>query len=227
MKLFLLTLLVSVNLLSAQAQTKFYPKLKSYLDDAASRFESIPDQRKEELQFIATWIQEKKNAGAAINMTFVCTHNSRRSHLAMIWAAAAADYYGIKNVSTYSGGTEATAFNPRAVAAVERTGVKVVTPTKTDANPRYEISFGKKSRKLVAFSKKYNDAFNPSKDFCAVMVCSDADKNCPFVEGAELRVGIPYKDPKASDGTPEESATYDERSKQICSEMMYLFSLIK
>jgi hypothetical protein len=227
MKTTVLALLAIVEVANAQSQIKFNPKLKVYLDEAAANFERIPAERKEELKFIAEWIKEKKASGAAINMTFVCTHNSRRSHLAMIWSAAAADYYGVKNVNTFSGGTEATAFNPRAVAAVERAGVTIVKPKESANNPRYDLSFGKKGRKMIAFSKKYNDPFNPNNQFCAVMVCSDADKNCPFVEGAELRVGIPYKDPKASDGSAEESATYDERSKQICTEMMFMFSLVK
>jgi len=54
----------------------------------------------------------------------------------------------------------------------------------------------------AAWSKKYNDTANPKKDFCAVMVCSEADKSCPSVDGAELRVGMPYDDPKYFDGTP-------------------------
>jgi arsenate reductase (thioredoxin) len=228
MKYLFTVAIVALSAMQAQAKPlKFYPQLKQYLDQAAARFDEIPDSRKEELQFIAQWIQEKKDAKAVIHMTFVCTHNSRRSHLAMIWAAAAADYYDVNKVITYSGGTEATAFNPRAVAAVERAGVRMTKPNDPGNNPKYELYFAPRGRKLIAYSKKYDDAINPKTNFCAVMVCSDADKNCPFVEGAELRVGIPYKDPKASDGTPEEAQTYDERSRQIATEMMYMFSLIK
>ncbi len=59
------------------------------------------------------------------------------------------------------------------------------------------------------------------------MVCSSADRNCPFVPGAAMRLAIPYEDPKASDGTDEESAIYDARSLQIATEMMYVFSQVK
>ena len=59
------------------------------------------------------------------------------------------------------------------------------------------------------------------------MTCSRADESCPVVMVADLRVGIPYDDPKAADGTPEESARYDERCKQIATEMFYLFSLVE
>ena len=55
------------------------------------------------------------------------------------------------------------------------------------------------------------------------MVCSDADEACPFVPGAELRLSMPYDDPKAFDGTPMEEAKYDERSRQIAREMFFAF----
>jgi hypothetical protein len=58
------------------------------------------------------------------------------------------------------------------------------------------------------------------------MTCSHADKNCPSIQGASLRVSLPFEDPKVSDGTPEEAATYDQRAKQIATEMFYLFSRI-
>ncbi|MCK4776283.1 MAG: protein-tyrosine-phosphatase, partial [Candidatus Krumholzibacteria bacterium] len=65
-----------------------------------------------------------------------------------------------------------------------------------------------------------------TEDFCAVMTCSQADKNCPVVVGASMRVAIPYDDPKAFDGTDQEAANYDERCRQISREMLYLFSAV-
>jgi hypothetical protein len=210
-----------------QASTTMYPELKTYLDNAAARFETIPQERKDELAFLASWIQERKDSAQAIQLTFICTHNSRRSHLGMIWAAAAAEYYGIQNVETFSGGTEATAFNPRAVAAVQRAGITVENPDPNNTNPHYALRLAQDGRTLTCFSKKYDDAVNPHSGFCAVMVCSSADRNCPFVPGAAMRLAIPYEDPKQSDGTAAESATYDARSLQIATEMLYVFSLVK
>ena len=37
----------------------------------------------------------------AIRLNFICTHNSRRSHLSQIWAQTMAAYYNIKNVNDY------------------------------------------------------------------------------------------------------------------------------
>ncbi len=230
MNTIVLTLLAAImltNPIVERKPRKMNPPLKTYLDNTSTRFETIPADRKLELEFMAKWIQQRKDSSQAVKLTFICTHNSRRSHLGMVWAAAAADYYGIENVETYSGGTEATAFNHRAVAAIERAGVLVDRPNPLGDNPHYTLRFGKKGREMVAFSKTYDDPHNPNRDFCAVMVCSSADRNCPFVPGAAMRLAIPYEDPKASDGTDEESAIYDARSLQIATEMMYVFSQVK
>jgi arsenate reductase (thioredoxin) len=58
------------------------------------------------------------------------------------------------------------------------------------------------------------------------MTCDEADQDCPFVKGAALRISLPYEDPKVADGTPEEAARYDARSRQIATEMLYLFSKV-
>jgi arsenate reductase len=47
------------------------------------------------------------------------------------------------------------------------------------------------------------------------MVCSEADTACPKVEGANVRIPVPYLDPKAFDGAPFEAAKYAERRDDI------------
>ena len=68
---------------------------------------SNPD-RKVHLDEMIQYIQERANTNESIRMIFICTHNSRRSHLTQIWCQTMAFHFGIKNVSCYSGGTEAT-----------------------------------------------------------------------------------------------------------------------
>ena len=174
---------------------------------------------------MADFVLEKGSGEEVAALTFICTHNSRRSHLSQLWAATAAAWYGVDHVKTYSGGTEATAFNPRAVASIKRSGFQVETPDE-EKNPHYSVKFAESAPAQECFSKKFADPFNPQKDFAAVMTCSQADKSCPLVRGAELRVSLPFVDPKEADGTPEEAATYDARSKQIGTEMFYLFALV-
>lgn len=203
-----------------------YEELKRYIESAVVEMDSIPEERKKQLKTVADFIKSKKDSGESANLTFICTHNSRRSHLSQIWAAAAAAFYGIEDsVQTYSGGTEATAFYPSAVDAIERAGFKIKNPG--GDNPHYEVSYEDNGRILECFSKKYDDPFNANEHFAAIMTCSHADEACPFIPGADLRIPIRYVDPKVSDGTNHETATYDERCKQIATEMLFMMSQVE
>jgi arsenate reductase (thioredoxin) len=191
-----------------------------------SQFHLIPAERKQTLGELAAYIREKQKANEPVYLNFICTHNSRRSHIAQLWAQAAAFHYQLSNVSCFSGGTEATAFNPRAVSAMQKAGFDIRTKTPGE-NPVYEVQVATLAQPLQVFSKKYNDPSNPSGHFAAVMTCSHADENCPLVFGAEKRIAITYDDPKESDGTPREADSYAERVQQIGREMLYAFSLLK
>ncbi len=204
----------------------FYPELKRYLTEATTRYDVIPHDRKSELAKVAAYVRERLSKSEPAKLTFICTHNSRRSHLSQIWAAVAAEYYGLEGVETFSGGTEATAFNPRAVAAMQRCGLKIVADDPTAINPRYSVTTSDSSTPQICFSKAYGDPPNPSKDYCAVMTCSQADDACPLVMGCDLRMPIRYEDPKVADDTEFEAQRYDERSAQICCEMLYMMSLV-
>jgi arsenate reductase len=206
-------------------QVDLHPELRAYVARLVEGgFDSIPAERKKRLQRLARFVEDKRAASKSADLTYICTHNSRRSHMSQLWAATAAAWYGIDGVTTYSGGTETTAFNPRAVASLERAGFAIENPG--GENPRYRVTYGPEGPVMECFSKKYDDPFNPATGFAAVLTCSRADESCPVVRGADLRVGIPYDDPKVADGTPEESARYDERCRQIATEMLYLFSQV-
>ena len=183
----------------------------------------IPAERKVLLDEMATYLQEKIVTGKEIHLNFICTHNSRRSQFSQIWAQTAAAYYGI-NAYCYSGGVEVTAFNPRAVAAIQRDGFKVVK--KEGENPVYFVLYSEKEEPIVTFSKVVDDAINATKEFAAVMTCDHADENCPFIPGAERRFPLRFEDPKAFDGTTLEEKMYSERSHQIGAELFYLFEKV-
>lgn len=199
-----------------------YPQVQSFLDARAGEFEKISPERRTQLEKLSAFVRQQHSKDGAVRLTFICTHNSRRSHMGQILAAAAAEYYGLR-ATTYSGGTEATAFNPRAVASLERAGFKIAKTT-NDSNPIYHVRLGETLPALTCFSKKYDGAPNPTADFGAVMVCDHADEACPIVAGATARISLPYVDPKVSDGTPQEAATYDDRSAEIARELMYAMS---
>ena len=199
-------------------------KIKNLCDQLSQQFESISSDRKVLLEKISSYIQQKKDAELPIQLIYVCTHNSRRSHFGQIWAAVAAEYFGVNEVSTFSGGTEATAFNPNAIQALRGLGFEI-TEMDTTLNPKYEVDFGG-SKASICFSKVYDDASNPTSNFAAIMTCDDAEENCPFIPGVELRIGTTYEDPKAFDGTELQEEKYIERALLIGLETLYVFSKI-
>ncbi len=190
----------------------------------ANNFKEIPAARKQLLEKIADYIKPKHAANEAINLIYVCTHNSRRSHLGQVWAAVAAAYYGVNNVHTFSGGTEATAFNPNAINALTAAGF-TIQKTDESNSPVYNVFFAD-DKFSTCFSKLYNHEVNPTQNFVAVMTCSDADENCPFIPGCDLRIGTTYNDPKAFDHTILQNEKYTERSNQIAMECLYVFSKV-
>lgn len=190
------------------------------------QWDTIDADRKEILKHLISFIQKKTDDHKAINLNFICTHNSRRSHLAQIWAQAAASYFSIAGVYCYSGGTETTALFPKVAETLADQGFKVFSIADT-ANPVYAIRYDDNSLPVIGFSKKYDSPFNPDSEFAAIMTCSQADGGCPFISGAEKRIPITFDDPKISDNTPEQAAVYRERSLQIAEEMFYIFSHIK
>lgn len=200
-----------------------YPNIRMYVEDLTKEFSSIPENRKEILEKIAQYIAKKRATASPINLVYICTHNSRRSHFGQVWAHVAASYYGIKNVNTYSGGTEATAFNINAINSLKRVGF-MIKPINIEKNTTYHVFHDDNETPSVCFSKRYNDINNPQKEFVAIMTCSDAEENCPFIPGVELRIGTTYDDPKAFDNTTQQEAKYDERCKQIALETLYVFS---
>jgi protein-tyrosine-phosphatase len=209
----------------SDANVTIYPSLAEFVEKLRGEFDLIPSERKKTLRELSLFIRKKNEAGEKSRLVFICTHNSRRSHIAQIWAQAASVYFGIQNVVSYSGGTEATAFNTRAVKAMVKAGFEI-SRVMGEKNPVYNVQFAETAEPLMVFSKVYNESGNPTKQFCAVMTCSHADQNCPIVMGAEKRISLSYDDPKDFDDTADETLRYDERVRQIGREILYAFSLV-
>lgn len=201
------------------------PSLKQYIHRLKPNTATIASDRKALLQNTADTIHEKLNKSGKARLTFICTHNSRRSHLCQIWTAALAAYLDIEGIQTYSGGTETTAFNPRAVEAIRRAGFHIENPG--GENPEYKVWYDENESALLCYSKKYDHPENPSKDFIAIMTCDEADEQCPVIPGAISRISLPYVDPKEADQTLHESRVYDERCRQIATEMLYMLQQVK
>lgn len=203
-----------------------FPPLQITTEKLTREFDLISEERRGLLRQLTHYVKSRPNTWKVASINFICTHNSRRSHIAQIWAQTAAFYYNVDKVECFSGGTEATAFNPRAVNAMKGVGFHVETKKDGD-NPVYEVAFSQSARTITSFSKKYDDPFNHYQDFAAVMTCSHADENCPHIPRASSRIALTFEDPKAFDGTAQESAMYLERVYQIGREILYAFSVVK
>ena len=208
-------------------KSTLYEKIDAYCKELELEVDLIPKERKAKLLSLSHYISQKIEDKQTLKLVVICTHNSRRSHMGQIWLAVAADILQLKDFQTFSGGTEATAFNIRAVKAMQRIGFEITVTEEQTENPVYQVSWKEGMQPYPAFSKKYSDKPNPREDFAAIMVCSEADTACPFVSGCDYRLSLPYDDPKEFDGTELEEKKYGERVRQIGREMLFTLNQIR
>ena len=221
------TLFAVMTLIPAfAAQADLLETLRPSVERAIAEFEQIPADRRAALKEAAAFVRERMEQGKAADLTFICTHNSRRSHLSQLWAQTAAAYYGLTNVTAHSGGTEVAACNIRTVRALRRAGFSVVQ-TGGGTNPVYLAQFSDSQPAVKMYSKLFLSEENPHAGFAALFTCDQAAGSCPVVKGAALRLPILYVDPKNADNSPAEESAYDERSRQIAREMFFLMSQVR
>lgn len=201
----------------------FFPQLENFLKEVPGQ--KINAKRKKVLEQLAHHMQEALQTHKAVNLLFICTHNSRRSIFCQIWADVIAQQMGFSQVHSYSGGTTTTEVFPLVIETLKKQGLQA-EPLSQGANPLYAIKYADYQPPVNAFSKDYTHFINPKRNFIAVMTCDQADQNCPSVIGAEKRIALSYKDPKAFDQHERQHEVYRERSLQIAAELRYAFSKI-
>ena len=226
LRTYLITLTSLVFMTTASAEDSLLPQVESFVKERLAETAEIPEERQKELLKLSRYMATCQSAGKATKLLFVCTHNSRRSQLAQLWAKIGATRFGLKGLESFSGGTEATAMNHRTVAALERVGMEITKAEGDSANPKYSVVFSKAASPQICFSKTLTESPNPTEKFAAIMTCSSADESCPIVRGSELKLVLPYEDPKVSDDTPRESAVYNEKCKEIAREMLFIMSRV-
>ena len=200
----------------------------NWLEERASELEfNKTDRHEDKLSSLSDWIvdQVKQNKKASVN--FICTHNSRRSQFAQVWFKIVQQWAGLNIAASYSGGTEVTACNERTIAALKRTGLQITAENQDTKNPVYVLFNDHSEPVLKLWSKVYDDEYNPTEQFAAVMTCDHADQNCPFIPGASIRIPLTYTDPKYSDDTDEETQAYDHTCRLIATDMIRLFMKLK
>ncbi len=199
------------------------PKIEQFIETNCNA--DIAEERKLMLKPLIQFIQAKLDSNSEIRLNFICTHNSRRSHFSQIWAQAMSYYFGLNNLVSYSGGTEATALFPMVVNTIKNQGFEVEILAES-TNPIYAIRYSQNEHPIIGFSKTMDHSFNPVSSFAAIMTCDSANEACPFVPGAEIRIPVTYKDPKEFDSSPLQSEKYQEKSIEIAREMHYIFTQI-
>ena len=225
-KSFLFTLTLLTCMTKASAEDRLSPNVESYIKKRFTEVAEIPEDRQKELLKISQYIASCQAEGKPAKLLFVCTHNSRRSHLAQLWAKIAATHFGLDGIESFSGGTETTAMNRRTVAALQRAGLEITKTEDDRTNPKYSVVFGKVASPQICFSKTLTQPPNPTEKFAAIMTCSSADALCPTVKGCELRLSLPYEDPKVADDTPKEAKAYDDKCTEIAREMVFVMSRV-
>jgi arsenate reductase len=186
----------------------------------------LSDDRKSLLLNISGFIVDELKSNRTVHLNFICTHNSRRSQLAQVWAHYAIDYFQLNNINSFSGGTETTAFFSNTVKTLQEVGFEFHIKDFSHQNPIYEISFKKMNTKILGFSKVYNDPMN-EQPFMAITTCSNADENCPFISEAVKRFHLPFTDPKIADNTPNALEIYKKTSKLIAGEIGFLIQNVR
>jgi arsenate reductase len=204
-------------------RSDIFPEIQGVIQNLDPESPSV--ERRNLLDILVAYIQKKVNDKQGVRLNFICTHNSRRSHLSQVWAQTLAAYHNLEKVSCYSGGTEATALFPMVAETLKNSGFHIETLSHGH-NMVYSIKYAANSHPIIGFSKTFDDPFNPQSGFAAVMTCSQADEGCPFIAGADLRVPMTFEDPKVFDNTPQQIEKYRERSLQIATELHYVFSRI-
>ena len=184
----------------------------------------ISEDRKSLLTKIATQIAKEYKERGNVNLNFICTHNSRRSQLGQVWGYFAAHYFKLQ-ISSFSGGTEVTAFHRNTVKTLKSVGFSFDIQEFSHQNPVYQISFEGAENYTLGFSKIFDHQVNKTP-FIAVTTCDSADENCPFIAEAIYRFHLPYTDPKYSDNTPEQEEAYLLTNKEVASEVHFIFSKV-
>ena len=207
-----------------QIVVKMNPQITIYISQLNPA--DLNQERKAILQPLVAFLQKSTATKESIRLNFICTHNSRRSHLSQIWAQTMAHYFGIDKVSCYSSGTEATAVYPKIIETLQAVGFEI-SAIQAATNSVYAIKFDANEAPIIGFSKTIDAPFNPQSEFAAIMTCTQADLGCPFVAGASVRISLPFEDPKAFDNSPDVLVHYEARSRQIATELFYVFSQLK
>ena len=200
--------------------------LKEYIKVILKNIDmGLEKDRKDKLVELAQIIKINHEQQNTVKITFICTHNSRRSQFSQIWAYISSLYFKLDFIKPFSGGTEIDTVNLNVINSLINTGLKIEKTLRGKAI--YQLKSFKKDKGINLYSKVYNSKLNPSEHFIAIMTCSDADQMCPVIKGAYKKISLPYSDPRVADNTILEKEVYNQTCSIIAKEMFYLMKQVK
>ena len=215
-----------------QSRLALLPQVRDHATYLATTFDMLGESQLQASRQLADWLAKNYDSSKTLHVIVVCTGNSRRSMLGACMGNMAAAYYGLDKVRFHSGGTAPTAFNKRTIATLKAIGFEI-SPTGEEAergepktgNAKYRVVWGT-GMESIEYSKRYSDASNPVSGFAAVMVCTEADSECPNVQGAAFRLSMPFLDPKSYDDGQYETVKYAERRDDIGRVLMATMAIV-
>ncbi len=200
-------------------------KLDAYVQARVAEFDTIPEERQKQLAKISKFVRDTRAAGRPVRLTFICTHKlpAQPSLADLGQGRRCALWHRSRNLLRRNRSDRVQPprrGNPAAGWLRDRRN------RVTRKNPRYQVKYSDKAEPLVCFSKKYDES---PQSVRRLLRRDDLLRRRQEVSGrlgATVRIPVPYEDPKVSDNTDKEAATYDERSRQIAREMLYAMSLV-
>lgn len=166
---------------------------------------------------LRTYVADQLSRSGRVCLHFICTHNSRRSQLSQAWSHVWAHHFSLP-LHAYSSGMEVTEVHANVLKALETDGLQI-RRLKTEEGIRYLLEEGKEY--LPLYSKRTKGVRTVCPSFAAIMTCSEADTDCPFVPGAAIRIPLWYNDPKEYDHDDKALEGYLVTSRLIAAELYH------
>ena len=166
--------------------------LAQYIEARTTEFGLVETDRRLRLDAIASYVRSKVRQQRAASLLFLGRHNSRRSHLAQVWAQTVAAWCEVGVVISYSAGVQPTRLAPAAVDALRRAGF--VVDLGQDPSTA-KVSFRADAPPMICYAKDYEALQVPQRNWCAVSVDAGVAAGFPALDEAEERVVLPLEDP--------------------------------
>ncbi|GEM_PF-5667501 len=208
--------------LPRSAGQRFYPALYEQCQRLAGEEGLIPGARRDTLRLIGDTLLHMIRERGQAEILFAGITDGSLTQLAQIWLYTALNYYKVGNVRVFSGGLRPEAINYRIVAALKRQGFTIMPMRGYAKNPVYFFNLGRNYPDYTIFAKAIDYHTNPHDGFLAVPVNPAADGIDYHEYGACCIIPCHWERPDIWDDTFVEAMKYDEYTRTVGRDMIYL-----